>query len=326
VASKLEKMMGLRQQDERGPYWEALQGLFGSSLQLDLLNDTRWPLASLSHICGDALEAGINPDVVTELIKRRDLRPDGPDRLLWPWPVRIFTLGRFSLVKGDQAVVFTGKTPRKPLELLQALIALGGREVRVALVMRALWPEEDPRDLRKLFDNTLHRLRNILGHEETVMLRDGKLTIALHRCWVDAWAFDRLAGRYCDGEDIGPQGAESARQLYQGHFLQREADVPWLLPYRDRLRSRFHRFVLAHGRRLEQHGAWEAASEVYGQAIEVDNLSEILYRRLMTCRLHQGESAEALQVYRRCRELLSIVLGVKPSAETESIRLVLEGR
>jgi DNA-binding SARP family transcriptional activator len=32
----------------------------------------------------------------------------------------------------------------------------------------------------------------------------------------------------------------------------------------------------------------------------------------------QGRKAEALETYRRCRQMLSAVLGVQPSAETES--------
>jgi DNA-binding SARP family transcriptional activator len=36
-----------------------------------------------------------------------------------------------------------------------------------------------------------------------------------------------------------------------------------------------------------------------------------------------GEAAEALKVYRRCRDMLSIVLGLSPSPETEAIRATL---
>jgi DNA-binding SARP family transcriptional activator len=32
-----------------------------------------------------------------------------------------------------------------------------------------------------------------------------------------------------------------------------------------------------------------------------------------------GDQAEALNAFRRCRELLSIVLGIKPSAETDHL-------
>ena len=34
----------------------------------------------------------------------------------------------------------------------------------------------------------------------------------------------------------------------------------------------------------------------------------------------QGHVVEALKVYRRCRDMLSIVLGLQPSPETEAIR------
>ena len=53
---------------------------------------------------------------------------------------------------------------------------------------------------------------------------------------------------------------------------------------------------------------------------------EALYRRLMAAYREQGEPAEALNVYRRCREMLSIVLGAKPSAETEAVRATLSVR
>jgi DNA-binding SARP family transcriptional activator len=319
------QVIQLRRQGERGLYLDALRDVFGPASRGGHLDGERWPAAILARLCADALQASIELDYVAQLIRQRDLLPEGPDVLHWPWPVRVYTLGRFSLVKDGQAITFHGKSPRKPLELLQALIALGGREVHASAVMRALWPEEDSRDLRKLFDNTLHRLRRLLGHADAVLLRDAKLTLELRRCWVDAWAFDRLAGRLCRGEAAVQQLADDARRLYQGHFLQRETEEPWLLPYRHRLRSRFHHLVLADGGRREAAGQWEAAAQVYEHAIEVDNLAESLYRRLMVCRQRRGEFAEALRVYRRCRELLSIVLGVKPSAETEAIRRQIEG-
>lgn len=38
-----------------------------------------------------------------------------------------------------------------------------------------------------------------------------------------------------------------------------------------------------------------------------------------------GEDDESLNVYRRCRDMLSIVLSTKPAAETEAIRSTLAG-
>jgi LuxR family maltose regulon positive regulatory protein len=317
--------MHLRRQGERGLYLEELQRVFEPARHGAHLDEAQWPSPILSRLCADALEAGISIRYVSLLIEQRDLLPESPDQLRWPWAIRIFTLGRFSLVKAGQPVQFTGKTPRKPLEMLQILIALGGRDVDVSLVMQALWPEHQSRDMRKLFDNTVLRLRVMLDHRDAVSLRNGKLSLDLSHCWVDAWAFDRLVGRICGDEQVSLELVRDARQLYQGHFLQREADQPWLMSYRDRLRGRFHRLVLAEGDSLEALGQWAAAARVYEHALEIDNLTEALYQRLMLCRLVLGEYAETLCVYRRCRELLSVVLGVKPSEETEAIRRQIEG-
>lgn len=304
----------------------ALQQKLGAPQRRDHLDPILWPSTALSELCAAALQAGVELEYVTSLIASRGLRPDGPHVLHWPWPVRIYTLGRFSLVRHGVAVSFAGKSPRKPLHLLQVLIALGGRDVHTSLLMRALWPEETERDLRKLFDNTLHRLRQILGHEDAVLLRDSKLTLDIRFCWVDAWAFDQMVGRLGDGQEAPPAAIDDAWRLYKGHFLQREAEEPWVLPYRERLRSRFHRFILSQGQRLEQGGQWEGAGRLYAQAIEIDPLAEILYRRLMVCLQNRGECAEALGVYRRCRDQLSIVLDVRPSPETEAIRRLLANR
>ena len=44
----------------------------------------------------------------------------------------------------------------------------------------------------------------------------------------------------------------------------------------------------------------------------------------MVCLRETGDPAAALTTYRRCRELLSIVLNRPPSAETEAIRATLK--
>jgi DNA-binding SARP family transcriptional activator len=39
----------------------------------------------------------------------------------------------------------------------------------------------------------------------------------------------------------------------------------------------------------------------------------------MRAYLAMGEPAEAARVYRRCRDMLSVQLGIPPSAETEAV-------
>jgi DNA-binding SARP family transcriptional activator len=93
-----------------------------------------------------------------------------------------------------------------------------------------------------------------------------------------------------------------------------------MLPLRDRLQARLARSTLAEGQRLEARGDFAAARALYERALELDNLAESLYRRLMICQRELGDPAGALTTYRRCRELLSLVLSRRPAAETEAVR------
>jgi len=92
----------------------------------------------------------------------------------------------------------------------------------------------------------------------------------------------------------------------------------------DPRRAKLVRTVLALGRRLQGEGRREDAIALYSRALELDNLAEDLYRNLMLCFRELGRPSEALQVYRRCRELLSVVLGLQPSPETEAVRRSLD--
>jgi DNA-binding SARP family transcriptional activator len=144
---------------------------------------------------------------------------------------------------------------------------------------------------------------------------------------VDVWAVEDLVARVerevrGGGSDATVCGtlAKELLRLYGGHFLEKESQEPWAIAARDRLKAKFLRAVAVLGSGLEAAGQWEQAIALYAQALELDNLAEGLYRRLMIAYRERGEPAEALNVYRRCRHMLSVVLGAKPSAETEAIR------
>jgi DNA-binding SARP family transcriptional activator len=73
----------------------------------------------------------------------------------------------------------------------------------------------------------------------------------------------------------------------------------------------------------EQDRRWDLAADLYARLLELDNLAEPVYRRLMLCHRELGETAEALRVFRRCRHLLSVVLGTGPSAQTRAVYATL---
>jgi DNA-binding SARP family transcriptional activator len=265
----------------------------------------------VSPLLALALARGIEPAFVRELIRQRKLAPPTPEAADWPWPLALRTLGPFVLLRDGEPVVSKGKAQKKPLELLKALVTHGGRGVDATMLTSLVWPDAEGDDAKTSFDSNLYRLRKLLDADGVLVLADGKLSLNPDLVWLDVWALEAAldAGR-----------VEDALNLYRGHFRSLDAPLPWTLPARDRLQNKLVRAVLAAGEALERERQWSRARSLYQRALEVDNLAEAIYRRLMVCLREEGDPSGALRAYRRCRELLSIVLGRTPSPETEAVR------
>ena len=240
----------------------------------------------------------------------------------------IFTLGRFSLLLDGQPVEFGRKVPRRPLELLKALVAAGGRDVGVTHLTNLLWPDVEGDAAQRSFDTTLHRLRKLLGDDRVLVVREGKLSLASDHCWVDVWRFERLLGQSqrllandMNGNEYDKlvQLGKSLLGLYQGHFLGKEDLTSWSVSMHERLRSKYIHHLIEVGRYMEKHGHWEQAMDCYRKGTDVDDLVEVFYQRLMHCSLQTCRFSEGLAAYRRCRQVLSISLGLQPEPETESL-------
>jgi LuxR family maltose regulon positive regulatory protein len=274
--------------------------------------------ALMSGLCAEALRAGIRSEYVKGLIRQYRLVPASPDAEAWPWPIMIYTLGGFRVLKAGEEIRFARKTQKKPLELLQALIAYGGGDVAVSALTESLWSDAEGDAAYHAFENTLYRLRQLLGSGDAIRLSGGKVSLDPGRCWVDVWALERRLDQ-ARGAAGSQTELDAVMNLYRGHFLGQEGQQPWALPARERLRDKFLRHLLSAAQSYERAREWNAAAAIYQRGIELDNLAEALYRGLMVCYRELGDHAEALRVYRRCRELLSVVLGVQPTAETQAI-------
>ncbi|HXF16622.1 MAG TPA: BTAD domain-containing putative transcriptional regulator, partial [Burkholderiales bacterium] len=237
-------------------------------------------------------------------------------------PIRIFTLGQFSIFRNAVAITSKGKAQHRPLGLLQALIALGGKDVAGSRLCECLWPDSDGDLAGRNLNITVHRLRQILQAPGVVVQRDGKLTLSSEHCTVDALHFERLVSNSIEGlgnaamAEDAESNLHAAMGLYCGHFLALESEEPWMLAPRLRMKSKFERLVLALSRHHEQQMRFEQAVDICRRALELDPLNELLYRCLMGCYLKQGEIARALDTYVRCREALAKGLSAAVSCET----------
>jgi LuxR family transcriptional regulator, maltose regulon positive regulatory protein len=231
---------------------------------------------------------------------------------------RVHVLGRFRLLNGDAPITIPPRL-RKPQELLQAVIAFGGSEVSAGLLIDALWPDSEGDAAYHALESALYRLRQLLDARDAVRMEGGKVSLNRDQLWVDMWEFEQELQRRHDPEANHIDRIGRLRRLYQGHFLQHEAEKPWVLKARQELRDRLLRAIRDAARECERARHWEDAANLYQSGLELDSLNEGLYRGLMLCHQQLGDHSEALQAYRRCRELLTRFLGIAPNAKTQAL-------
>lgn len=293
----------------------------------DLVNCHVWIPAVMARLCARALEAGIEVSYVRSLVQRRRLVPERPPVEIeaWPWPIKVFTLGRFEVLVDGEPIRFSRKVQRKPLALLKALIALGARAVREDPVMDALWPDAEGDAAHLALASTLHRLRGLLGREQAVVRQEGQLSLDGRLCWVDVWAVERLLGR-AEAASTPRELVRQAADLYRGGFLEdRELELPQATAVADGLRRRLLRQILRVGRQCEQANAQEAI-DWYEEGLRVDACAEEVYRSLMNLHGRLGRPAEVGKVYVRCEAALIAHLGSTPSPETRALLTLADSR
>ena len=274
-----------------------------------------------ARLCNLALEQGIETEFITSLIRKCGLAPPEHAGEAWPWPLRIRALGQFALLRDGTPIATEGKGPRKPLELLQALVAHGATSAANGMstteLIDLLWPDLEADAPKASFDMTLMRLRRLVQVDGALRLSEGRLWLDPRIVWCDVADFERDCDALCG--PAGPEAQAAARRLRRrrGHKLFGNSAVePWSAVPRERLARRLARAVESHGLALEAQGAWLEAIGLYEQALADDALAEPTYRGLMRCHLALGQPAAAAHAFQRCRELLATVLKVPPAAET----------
>lgn len=270
----------------------------------------RWYPLAIADLVPFAIENGIRPETARMLVRRLGLVPPSASSLYWPWPIEVRVLGKFEILAEGKRVEFGRKAPKRTLALLKAIIAFGGSEVPEHKLMDALWPDEEADAAAESLSAALHRLRRILGNNDTIRQSGGLLSLNPLRIYVDSLLFDQLL------KQPGQEG--QAISLYAGNAEMGEM-APWAVSFRERLRSKFIRAVESVARNLESACRYEEAASLYARGIETDELVEAFYRGMMRSYRGLGRTAEAASVYRRLRRTLSITLGTHPAAETQKL-------
>lgn len=277
-----------------------------------------------TEIWANALAESIEVQFVTDAIRARRLKPPRVPIGAWPWTLRVHLLGGFAVEIRGEPLRFDGKVQRKPLELLRFIAAQHPAPAPIDDAIAALWPNADRRAARASLDVAVHRLRKLLGDGDLLVAADGSLSLDPDRSWVDAGAIAQWADEIrCRLESAADSATlDLATRLvtgYRGALLGSERPPAWAVARREMIHSHFVELAASLGSFHERAGDFDAARAVYDHAVSVEPLAEVLYRGLMRCHGAAGETAEVLRSFRRCREVLSIVLGIGPASETVNL-------
>jgi DNA-binding SARP family transcriptional activator/ATP/maltotriose-dependent transcriptional regulator MalT len=284
-----------------------------------------------SELCGIALERKVSIPFVRDVIRTRNLAAPENVPEQWPWKVWIQLLGGFQIVLDGEVLQLSGKVAAKPLELIKLLASSRKMSLQQDAVCASLWPDTCINELgaaRKNLESTVSRARKLIG-DEVIRVADGRVFFDISATGSDIQTLSYVCNRLIAlPKTMSPDldlsfHVNRLQEAYRGEFLPGEDTAAWIEATRLQVRSSFVRaashlsMVLSLGQRN---------AEVIGlleQAISREPLAEELYGQLMKAYMIEGRRAEAMHTYRRCKQFLSIVLGVSPSPQTEQIKTEL---
>ena len=274
-------------------------------------------------MCATALAKDIERRYAIELIRRQRLSAD-ESAATWPHTIVVRCLGALDIRLEDEAVALPKKGPSMPTRLLKAIVALGGRDVSDEQLVSALWPDADGARGKTALNTTLHRLRRLLKHDSAIVVQGGAIHLNRDVIGLDVWAFERAAVELDRAVELGVTSsvvaaAERLASLYGGQLFAGDESLAVVVAARARLHSRFLRTLERAAQLLEARGDFAAALPLHERALERDDLSEAVYKRLMFCLHRLGRDTEALRVFQRCCAALSGRLGVAPSPSTRAL-------
>jgi ATP/maltotriose-dependent transcriptional regulator MalT len=224
--------------------------------------------ADVARFAATALGHAIEPEYTRALIASERLSPpEGAATDAWPWRLRVRVLGAFEVECAGRALAHPDRH-RRPLALLSALIALGGREVPEGALAEALWPDAQADAAHHALETALYRLRRIVG-PEAIVQRQRQLSLARDACWVDALELEERLGtalgvldaRAPRSEAVLREAGDRIAALYRGPMLAGE-EAPWAVQARERLHRRVGRCLAGLSARAGARGASSPALRI----------------------------------------------------------------
>ncbi|MBN1218961.1 MAG: tetratricopeptide repeat protein [Anaerolineae bacterium] len=238
--------------------------------------------------------------------------------------LQVFAFGPPAMIVANEYEHFFGQRGRirkVPEFFLYLILETQGSGCRWNEISVALWPDLGPARAKGQFHSTLRRLRQSLGQQDYVIVRDDYYQINNDYLeWCDALAFDVLFERALAAS---PEEALTLQleliSLYRGEFLAGFELGEWGNTRRTQYEIRFLRTVKLASDQLLADGDPQQALEVINKGLSLDYFREDLHRNALTIYAQLGLYDDLVSHYQELGAILEQELGVPPEPETQHL-------
>ncbi|WMI82272.1 BTAD domain-containing putative transcriptional regulator [Anaerotignum sp. MB30-C6] len=242
---------------------------------------------------------------------------------------RVTMLGEFTIEYGDSIISDQSNRSKKVWTLLEYIIVHRKRFVSQDELIDLLWSDSNSRDPINTLKVLMHRVRSTLedldfeDSRRMILYRNGAYGWNQdYTCVTDIDEFQRLI--YESDQETEDDARKialllQAESLYQGHFLQKKASEPWVIPIANYYRTLYNRVVLDLAHMLFEHKKYEQLASVCQKAILFEPYEEQFYIYLIQVLICTGHLEKALDLYHHVTDLFMKELGVTPSEELRAL-------
>lgn len=240
--------------------------------------------------------------------------------------MRIELAGHVRIEEGDR-VLEEAELPGRQGRLVLARLAFAAEPVHRDVLADTLWPSGPPSTWERTLSGVISRLRsgftsagfddlmiaNAFGCYELQAASD--LVVDVREAVGCAETAERLV---CAGDIAGARAAAAAAADIARHPLLAGEEAEWIETERTMLRD-----VLVRALNVVAEASVGSAEAVAAasEAIQIEPFRESSHVLLMRAHAALGNTAEALRIYERCKQVLADELGVDPSRQAQDAYL-----
>jgi len=232
--------------------------------------------------------------------------------LQWPWPIRIYTLGKFDIQVNGQSLLSSVRSDARSLQMMKTIVLHGGK-ISISELNEQMYSQHNANKQKTLLDTHLHRLRQLLNSSTAIFRDNEQLSLDPKQCWCDNIAFLEILST-SEANKNQPEQRPLALNLYKGEYLPDENDNYNVLTHREQLRGQY--LIAVVEEITNPHLDAQQAIELLHQAIGIEPLSETLYQLLINFYLQQGHPHLAKATYEQCHRVFKAGLDIEPSEVT----------